>query len=99
MLSKSQIQDILSGYFSGKPVLRAYLFGSYARGDADEKSDVDVMVELDYGQSGSIWGAYVTMQEELGHKLGKKVDLVSSDGMSKYIAPFINRDRVLVYER
>jgi predicted nucleotidyltransferase len=99
MLSKAQIQDILSRYFSGKPVLRAYLFGSYARGDADEKSDVDVLVELDYDQDGSIWGAYVAMQDELRQKLGKKVDLVSTDGMSKYIAPFINQDKVLVYER
>ena len=80
-------------------MLRAYLFGSYARGEADEKSDIDVLVELDYEQNGSIWGAYVAMMNELGQKLGKKVDLVSSDGLSKYVAPHVHRDKVLVYER
>ena len=99
MLSRAQIQKILSEYFSGKPVLRAYLFGSYARGEADENSDIDVLVELDYELNRSIWGAYVAMKDELGIKLGKKVDLVSSDGLSKYVAPYIHRDKVLVYER
>ena len=99
MLSKLQIQTILSGYFTGKPVLRAYLFGSYARDEADEKSDIDLLVELDYSQKGSIWGQYVAMIGELEKKLGKKVDLVSIDSISKYIAPYIHRDKVLVYER
>lgn len=99
MHSTAQLQAILSEYFSGKPVLRAYLFGSYARGVADDKSDIDVLIDLDYGQPGGLWGMYVTMQEELAQKLGKKVDLVSSDGVSKHVAPFIHRDKVLVYER
>lgn len=39
-----QIQ-ILQGYFKDKPVLKVYLFGSYARGEADEDSDVDLLKE------------------------------------------------------
>lgn len=43
-------QSILSikNYFRDKPVLKAYLFGSFARNEANEKSDVDILVELDY---------------------------------------------------
>jgi predicted nucleotidyltransferase len=31
-------------------VIDAYLFGSYSRGDADENSDIDILVELDYSK-------------------------------------------------
>ncbi len=99
MLQGLQLRRAIAEYFSGKPVVRAYLFGSYARGDADENSDVDVLVEFDYDQQPSIWKTYVSMMSELELKLGKKVDLVSSDGLSKYIAPLIHRDKILVYER
>lgn len=37
-------------YFRTRPVLKAYLFGSYVRGEADNKSDIDILVDLDYSQ-------------------------------------------------
>ena len=99
MITREEIQAILATYFSDKPVHRAYLFGSFARNEADEKSDIDVLIDLDYDRPGSIWGAYVGMMNELAERLGRKVDLVTSDSLSKYIAPYIHRDKVLVYER
>ena len=41
---------LINEYFSTQPVLKAYLFGSYVRGVADAKSDIDILVELDYSQ-------------------------------------------------
>lgn len=35
----------LKHYFSSKPIKRAYLFGSYSRREANERSDVDILVE------------------------------------------------------
>ncbi|MFH0758102.1 MAG: nucleotidyltransferase domain-containing protein [Bacteroidota bacterium] len=49
-LDSSQIEAIKS-YFKTRPVLKAYLFGSYVRGEADAKSDIDILVDLDYSQS------------------------------------------------
>ena len=40
----------LKVYFAGQPVKQAYLFGSFARGVADERSDVDILVELDHSR-------------------------------------------------
>jgi predicted nucleotidyltransferase len=37
---------IIRNYFKDKPVLKAYLFGSYARGDAGIESDIDILVDL-----------------------------------------------------
>ena len=48
-LSASDIQFIKS-YFSGKPVIKAYLFGSYSRDEAEDNSDVDILVDLDYSK-------------------------------------------------
>ncbi len=44
-LGKSQILKI-SNYFKTKPVLKAYLFGSNVRNEAEKDSDVDLLVEL-----------------------------------------------------
>jgi len=55
------------------PVQRMALFGSVARGDATESSDIDIMVEVDP----SIGLGFVTLAERLEQSLGHKVDLVS----------------------
>jgi predicted nucleotidyltransferase len=87
----------INHFFSSKPVLRAYLFGSEARNESEENSDIDIMVELDYSKP--IGLEFVKMQLELEDLLNKKVDLVSSRGISKYIQPYINQDKILIYEK
>lgn len=49
MLTTEQIQKTVTDYFKDKPVKKVYLFGSYARGEADEESDVDLTFELQPG--------------------------------------------------
>jgi predicted nucleotidyltransferase len=55
------------------PIRRMALFGSWARGEAREDSDVDVLVEVDP----SIGLRFVDLGEELEKALGRRVDLVS----------------------
>jgi predicted nucleotidyltransferase len=55
------------------PIRRLALFGSWARGDAQDKSDVDILVEVDP----SIGMGFVELAEELERALGMRVDLVS----------------------
>jgi hypothetical protein len=95
-LSKNHIRQI-QNYFKTQPVLKAYLFGSYVRGEATEESDVDLLVELDYSQR--IGLRYVQMILDLEDLLHKKVDLVSEEGLSKYIRPYIEAEKQLIYER
>ncbi len=70
-------------YFKDKPILKAFLFGSYASGKASNKSDIDILVELHYNQD--IGLKFIQMQLELEDILKKKVDLVSNNSPSKYI--------------
>jgi len=63
------------------------IFGSVARGEADEASDIDILVDLEPGRSlldlGGLWS-------ELNELLGRKVEVVTEKGLRERI-----RDRVL----
>lgn len=95
-LTKRQIKSIRK-FFSDKPVVRAYLFGSYVREEASVNSDIDILVDLDY--SVPIGLEFVNMALDLEDMLEKKIDLVSSRGISKYIVPYIETEKKLIYER
>ncbi len=95
-LSTEEIKTI-ADYFRNMPVLRAFLFGSFSREDALSDSDIDILVELDYSKH--IGFGFVKMKLDLEEKLHKKIDLVSSNSISKHILPFINNDKKLIYER
>jgi predicted nucleotidyltransferase len=95
-LSSANINTIRS-FFSGLPVTKAYVFGSYSRNEADENSDIDILVELDHTKP--IGMQFFTYSDELQNLLKKKVDVVSYEGLSKYVKPFIDQDKVLIYER
>jgi len=87
----------IKNYFKDKPVKKAYLFGSYSRNSADENSDLDIIVELDYSQH--IGLKFVKMQLDLQEILQTKVDLLSEKAISKYIRPYIDNEKELIYEK
>lgn len=63
------------------------VFGSVARGDAHERSDLDLLVNMDDGRSLMDLCGFLLDVEEL---LGRKVDVVDEDGLSPYL-----KDRIL----
>ncbi|WP_245764137.1 type VII toxin-antitoxin system MntA family adenylyltransferase antitoxin [Thermoflexibacter ruber] len=85
-------------YFIGKPVKKVYLFGSYARGEASEDSDIDLLVDLDYSM---IYNGleFFEMWSDLEQISGKKVDLVSATSLSKYVKEYVENDKILIYEK
>jgi predicted nucleotidyltransferase len=95
-LDNSKI-ELIKNYFKTSPVLKAYLFGSYVRGMADNNSDIDILVDLDYSQK--IGLKFIQMKFDLENLLNNEVDLVSSNGMSKYIKPIVDEEKRLIYEK
>ena len=93
-LDNNQI-EVIKNYFRTRPVLKAYLFGSYVRGNADKQSDIDILVDLDYSQK--IGLQFIQMKIDLESLLNSKVDLVSSKGMSKHIKPIVDNEKRLIY--
>jgi predicted nucleotidyltransferase len=95
-LTRSKIEAI-KDYFKAKPVLKAYLFGSYVRGEADDKSDIDLVVELDYTQK--IGLQFIQMKLDLEKLLHTNVDLVSAQALSGHIRSSVDKEKQLIYAK
>jgi predicted nucleotidyltransferase len=70
------------------------LFGSMARGEATEKSDIDLIVK--FGKRKSLLGV-VKLERELSDALGRKVDLLTEASISPYIRDHILHDLEIIY--
>jgi uncharacterized protein len=97
ILTQEEIQKNVSDYFKDKPVKRVWLFGSYARGEADDNSDVDVLVDIDYNKQTG-WG-YYSWYQDLAELLHKSVDVVSYKWVNHRLKPYIEKDMKLIYEK
>lgn len=74
-------------------VMELSLFGSVVRDDADESSDVDVLVKFD-GPATS--ARYFGMQFHFEDLFGRPVDLVTDVALRPELRPFVERDAVRV---
>ena len=78
-------------------VKRAGVFGSHARGDARDDSDVDILVTL--GEKPlSLWDM-AEFKDELAERLDRSVDVVSDKAVVPYMRDSIYKDLQIVYER
>ena len=97
MTTQAMTQQIAE-YFKTQPVVKAWLFGSFARGEERDDSDVDILVKFDRSLPIGLF-AYVRMHRELEEKLGRKVDLVEEGTLRPAAQLTANRDLKVVYER
>ncbi len=88
---------LLADYFKTQPVLKAWLFGSFARGEEQPDSDVDILVALDYSQPVGL--EFFGMYEDLRTMLGRNVDLVSEPTLAGFARNSVEHDKRLIYER
>ena len=97
MSTQSMIQ-IIAKYFETQPVLKAWLFGSYARGEEKPWSDVDILFVPDKSQHFSLF-TLGGMYEDLKDLLGCEVDLITVGGLLPFAKESADRDKILIYER
>ena len=95
-LESRQIEDI-QRFFSSQPVKKAYIFGSFGKNTANAESDIDILVDLDYTKK--IGLGFIQMKLDLEEILGRNVVVVSTKGISKYIKPIVDKEKLLIYER
>lgn len=80
----------------GQPVKKAWLFGSYSRGEETPESDVDLLVIFD--EHVTLFG-YARIYGLLKDALHKEVDLVEEGTLLPFAVPSSERDKILIYER
>lgn len=97
-MSTQTMTKIIADYFKTQPVLKAWLFGSYARGEETLESDVDILVEFDHSSPIGLF-AYARMWRELQERLGLDVDLVEEGTLKPFAVESANQDKKLIYER
>ncbi len=98
MLTTVQIQTVVADYFKDKPVKKVYLFGSYARGEANDESDVDLSFVL----SSDAKVTYFTLAGyllDLEKKLNRKIDLVEESMIYPALRLSIDRSKILLLDK
>ena len=96
-MSTQAMSKVIADYFKTQPVLKAWLFGSYARGEETPISDVDILVVLDHSQP--IGLKFFGMWNDLEQLLGRSVDLVTEGSLADFARKSVEQDKILIYER
>ena len=98
-MSTQMMQQTIANYFKTQPVLKAWLFGSFARGEETPTSDVDILFVPDRSDKPFTLFTHGGMLMDLQELLGREVDLVEEGSLRPYAAESANRDKKLIYER
>jgi predicted nucleotidyltransferase len=94
----TRIVNKLKSTLPNYPIEKAWLFGSYARGEETRKSDVDLLVR--FQSDAKIVGLdYIRILNRLEEALHKKVDLVKEGTLRKFAVNAVEQDKILIYER
>ncbi|MBI4646948.1 MAG: nucleotidyltransferase family protein [Bacteroidia bacterium] len=93
-MNKTNIIKIIVNYLKEYKVKEIGIFGSFARNEMTDDSDIDILVE--YNRGTTLFDI-VKMKQELYELTGRKVDLVSKRAIRKKIMEIIQTDLQTVY--
>ena len=98
----TKLEEILKILRKNREILRKKfgvkkieVFGSYVNGEETEKSDIDLLIEFEKGKK--TFDNFMELVFFLEKILGKKVDLLTKNGISPYIRPYVKT--VVVFEK
>ena len=90
MITPQQSTIIKSVTRRVKPTLVGF-FGSYARGEENEKSDIDILIDFDIKVD---LLELIGIEQELSELLGIKVDLITLRSLNNSLKPYIESDLI-----
>ena len=94
-----KIKEQICQYLSTQPVLKAWVFGSFARGEEQPDSDIDLQVRFDRENAKIGLFKYASIIIDLEKMLHRKVDLVEEGALLPFAERTANKDKRLIYER
>ena len=96
LMSTQQMTQQIAEYFKTQPVQKAWIFGSFARGEETPDSDVDILIVPDQMVGlFKLSGMHLDLQE----LLKMRVDLVTDKGLLTAARKSVDHDKILIYER
>ena len=90
----SQVQRCLAG----TAITKAWVFGSFARGEETPESDLDLLVDYDKDAQVSLLDL-VRYKLDLEASIHREVDLIPNGSLKPFAVESANRDKYLIYER
>ncbi len=96
-----ELEERLTGFFAGDRtgIAAVYLFGSFARGRATEKSDVDVAVLYEQAPAARLDSPAFKLEEELERVVGRAAEVVVLNGAPVDLIHRVLRDGKLLFEK
>lgn len=80
-------------------VKRVFVFGSFARGEETPESDIDILVLFEEPRRKPLsLLTWVGLEQEMSRALGHSVELVSEPSLSRYIRPYVDKEKVTLYD-
>ena len=96
--TKDIIIPRIKAYLEKQPISRAWLFGSFSRGEETENSDIDILVDFEKDAHVGLF-KYAGMYSDLKDILGREVDLVKNGALKSFAVESANNDKILIYEK
>ena len=96
-MSTQLMNQMIADYFMTQPVVKAWLFGSFARGEETPVSDIDILVRFDDGGVSLL--KHAAMICDLERILDRPVDIVPEGTLRPRVRESIDQDKKLIYER
>lgn len=93
------IVNRLKEYLKTQPILKAWVFGSFSRGEERADSDIDLLVQYDRTNQKVGLFTIIRIQQQLEQILGRNVDLVEDGTLMPFAVQSANNDKILIYER
>ena len=97
-MSNETIINIIKKYFEDKPVQWVGIFGSLARNEMSENSDVDIALQFEKNSGTSLF-EYVKYKQDLEEMIGRKVDMVTYKYIRPRLKKYVDEDLVIILEK
>lgn len=95
---KQSLINKLKEFFSMQPVEKAWVFGSYSRGEETPASDIDILVRFNSNADITLF-KYAGIVSALRKLLHRDVDLVEEGQLKDFAQSSAEREKILIYER
>jgi predicted nucleotidyltransferase len=98
VLRTSGLEEKLSEICRKNNVVFLAVFGSFVRGEQNQKSDVDIAIEFDQSKPKTLLDL-IRLENELGAVFKRKVDLGVFSSLNPYVAEDVKREMRVIYEK